>query len=179
MSRPKKRTRFKRRLLRCVLVMAYFPLSLSVIGLLAYHMRCPSPLVGRYPFPDVFLFYAHPLNLKYLAVHSVSLLFSFLFLVLLASAAETARTVLTRMQLRIVLMTLIIVFTILTDIFFNTLIGLSSLSINARRDILIPLFLYVDVHLILLFLYTFLPAFRRGIPIRTDLSMRSSQLQLH
>jgi len=178
MSRPNKRTRFRNRLLRSVLVIAYFPLSLSIIGLLAYHMRCPSPVVGRYPFRDVFLFYANPLNLKYLAAHSISLLFGFLFLILLASCAETDRPVLTRMQLRIMLVTLIIVFTVLTNIFLNTLLGLSSLNIDARRDILLPLFLYVDVHLILLFLYTFLPLFRRTMPIRTDPSLHSPILRL-
>jgi len=164
MNSPTKRARFNSRALRILLVIAYFPLSLSMIGLLAYHMRCPSPVVGRYPFADVFFFYAHPLNLKYIDVHSISLWFGFLFLVLLASSAETSTKIVTRMQLRIVLVTLAIVVTHLVDIFFNTLIGLTSMNVDTRRDVLIPLFLYVDVHLILLFLYTYLPPFRRANP---------------
>jgi hypothetical protein len=142
-------------------VIAYFPVSLSVIGLLAYHMRCPSPVVGRYPFADVFFYYAHPLNLKYIDFHSIALWFAFLFLILLASSAGTSEKIVTRTQLRIVLVTLAILFTLLVDIFFNTLIGPYPMDMEKRRDILIPLFLYVDVHLILLFLFTYLPPFRR------------------
>ena len=178
MHNPEKSARFKNRVLRFLLVIAYFPMSLSVIGLLAYHMRCPSPVVGRYPFADVFFFYAHPLNLKYIDVHSISLWFSFLFLVLLASSAGTSKTVVTRMQLRIVLVTLAIVVTHLVDIFFNTLIGLTSLAVDTRRDVLIPLFLYLDVHLILLFLYTYLPPFRGAAQARTASSRQAIPFSL-
>ena len=167
MKSPKDDTRFKNRVLRFLLVIAYFPLSLSIIGLLAYHMRCPSPVVGRYPFADVFFFYAHPLNLKYIDVHSISLWFSFLFLVLLATSAGTSRKIVTITQLRVMMITLAIVVTILVDIFFNTLIGLTPMTVDARRDVLIPLFLYVDLHLILLFLYTYLPPFRGAAQARS------------
>jgi hypothetical protein len=142
---------------RVLQVLVYFPVSFSVIGLLAYHVRFPSPVPGRYPFKQVFLFYANPFKPGYSPVHFYTLIFCSAFLLLLLIRDFRTAPIVTMTQLRIILLVLLTIVTLLVDIFFKTLIGLTDFTHEFRRDILLPLFLHVDVHLALLYLWTYLP----------------------
>ena len=145
---------------RVLQALLYFPVSFSVIGLVAYHVRFPGPVIDRYPFKDVFLFYANPLNPGDARIHLWTLIFCSAFLLLLITRDSRTEAIVTLTQLRILLLIPLTIVTLLVDILFNTLIGASALGPQARRDILLPLFLHVDVHLFLLFLWTYLPLAR-------------------
>ena len=143
------------------LLILYFPISFCLIGILAYFMRCPSPVNGSYPFIDVFWFYANPLNSNFSSVHMPTLVFSFAFLLLMVISASISKPVITIFQIRIILLTLIVLITLLVTIFLNI-----EPLVKQREYVLMNLFLYVDVDLILVFLFTFLPLFR---PLKTKL----------
>lgn len=145
----------KRHKFKLLLLVLYVPVSCSLIGLLAYYMRCPSPVVGSYPFLDVFLFYATPFFGDFGVVHLPTLLLSLAILLLMVISTDSPKPIITVYPIRIVLLVLIVLITILVVIFNITTPLLS------QREHYMLLFLYVDVHLILVFLLTFLPIFRK------------------
>ena len=146
----------KRHKFKLLLLILYVPISCSLIGLLAYYMRCPSPVVGSYPFLDVFWFYANPLNGNFLVVHLPTLVLSLAFLLLMIVSTNMSKPIITIYPIRIILLVLIALITIFVLI-FNIV---TPLLFQARNYYML-LFLYVDVHLILVFLLTFLPLFRK------------------
>ena len=146
--------KFRKILLMLVL---YIPLSCSLIGLMAYRMRRPSPVSGDYSFIEVFWHYANPFNSTFSSVHLLSLGLSLAFLLFLALALSSSKPVITIFHARIFLLVLIVLITLIVMIF---------LVVPRRpspQDI-IRLFLYVDVHLIILMLLTYLPLFRKLKP---------------
>ncbi len=146
----------KREKFKLFLLVLYIPISCSLIGLLAYHMRFPSPVAGSYPFLDVFWFYANPLNGNFIVVHSPTLVLSLAFLLLMILSTNTPKPVITIYPIRIILLVLIVLITVFVVI-FNIMTPLQFQATNYYM----PLFLYVDVHLILVLLLTFLPVFRK------------------
>jgi hypothetical protein len=146
----------KRHKYKILLLVLYVPVSCSLIGLLAYYTRCPSPVVGSYPFLDVFWYYANPLNGDFFVVHFPTLVLSFAFLLLMVISASSRQPLITIYQIRIVLLVLIVLITILVMIFNVT----RMLDVDLLFGYLL-LFFYVDVPLILVFLLTFLPLFRK------------------
>ncbi len=149
----------KRGIIKSVLVISYFPLSFCLIGLLAYQMRCPSPIEGSYPFKAVFLYYANPLNLRFIGIHLPTLILSFVFLLLMVSYAGTAKPLITLTQIRIILLTLIVIVTVFANILY-----VCEGPLFAHEYVFMRLFLYVDVDLILLYLLTYIPIFRNLKP---------------
>lgn len=149
----------KRLLSKSLLVLCYFPLSFCLIGTLAYQMRTPSPVEGSYHFMEVFLHYANPLNANFMLIHAPALLFSLAYLLLMVTLTETSKPIITLTQIRILLLILIILITIIVHIILT-----SGLRNYIDRYGFIALFLYVDVHLVLLYLLTYLPVFRRLNP---------------
>ncbi|MGD8535985.1 MAG: hypothetical protein PVF66_09060 [Candidatus Aminicenantes bacterium] len=145
----------KRHKFKLLLLILYVPISCSLIGLLAYYMRSPSPVEGRYPFLDVFWYYANPLNGDFFVVHFPTLVLSLAFLLLMVISTDSPKSIITIYPIRIVLLVLIVLITILVVI-FNII---TPLLFQPEHYML--LFLYVDVHLILVFLLTFLPLFRK------------------
>ena len=146
----------KRHKFRLLLLVLYVPVSCSIIGLLAYYMRCPSPVVGSYPFLDVFLFYATPFFGDFGVVHIPALVLSLAFLLLMVISMDSPKPVVTIYQIRIILLVLIALITILAFV-----INVSTPLRFRPYYYYMLLFLYVDVPLILVFFLTFLPLFRK------------------
>jgi len=141
---------------KLLLLVLYIPISCSLIGLLAYYMRCPSPVEGSYPFLDVFWFYANPLNSGFIFVYLPALVLSLAFLLLMVISTNSPKPIITIYPIRIILLVLIALITILAVVIKN----IALLRFRPYFDIML-LFLYVDVPLILVFLLTFLPLFRK------------------
>ena len=147
-----------------LLLILYVPISCSLIGLLAYQMRSPSPVITAYPFFDVFWHYANPFNSDYSRVHLLTIALSLGILLFLALAISSTKPVISIFHIRIFLLVLIVLITLIVMIFIVLGPGYST-----PQDI-IRLFLYVDVHLILLMLFTYLPIFRKLKPASLDSS---------
>lgn len=141
---------------KLLLLILYIPVSCSLIGLLAYYMRCPSPVLWSYSFFDVFWFYANPLNGNFIVVHLPALVLSLAFLLLMIISTNSSKPIITIYPIRIILLVLIALITIFVLV-FNVI---TPLLFQAKNYYML-LFLYVDVHLILVFLLTFLPLFRK------------------
>jgi hypothetical protein len=129
-----------------------------VIGLLAYQMRSPSPVSGDYSFFDVFWHYANPFNSTYSSAHLITLGLSIAFLLFMALAVTTPKPVISIFHVRVFLLVLIVLITLIVMLF--VVLGPGNFT---PQDI-IRLFLYVDVHLIILMLLTYLPLFRKLKP---------------
>ena len=147
----------KRHKFKLLMLILYLPVSCSLIGLLAYYMRCPSPVVGSYPFLEVFWFYANPLNSGFIFVYLPALVLSLAFLLLMVISTDSPKPIITIYPIRIILLVLIALITILAVVINNIP---PPLRFRPYFDIML-LFLYVDVPLILVFLLTFLPLFRK------------------
>jgi hypothetical protein len=141
-----------------LLLILYIPISCSLIGLLAYQMRSPSPVSGDYPFFDVFWHYANPFNSTYSSVHLITIVFSLAYLLFMALSVSSSKPIISIFHIRIFLLVLIVLITLIVMIF--VVIGPRY---STPQDI-IRLFLYVDVHLILLMLFTYFPFFRKLKP---------------
>lgn len=156
MSAHKILSSLERHKFKLLLLVLYVPISCSLIGLLAYYMRCPSPVEGSYPFLTVFWFYANPLNSGFIFVYLPALVLSLAFLLLMVISTNSPKPIITIYPIRIILLVLIALITILAVI-INII---APLRFRPYFDYML-LFLYVDVPLILVFLLTFLPLFRK------------------
>jgi hypothetical protein len=156
MSSQRNGNSLKRILKKSILILCYFPISFSIIGVLAYQMRTQSPVEGSYPFKDVFLYYANPFNGNFSSIHLPALIFSLAFLLLMVTLTDSPKPIITLTQIRILLLILVVLITTIVQIILTT--GLLN---YAHRYFFMTLFLYLDVHLILLYLLTFLPVFRK------------------
>jgi len=142
-----------------LLLILYIPISCSLIGVLAYYMRSPSPVSGSYPFLDVFWHYANPFNNTYSRVHLITIVFSLAYLLFMALSASSSKPIISIFHFRVFLLILIVLITIIVMIF-----NVIGPRYSTPQDIL-RLFLYVDVHLIILMLLTYLPIFRKLKPV--------------
>lgn len=146
-----------------LLLILYIPISCSLIGLLAYQMRSPSPVSGSYEFLDVFWHYANPFNSTYSNVHLITISLSLAYLLFMALALSSSKPVISIFHIRIFLLVLIVLITLIVMIFV-------VIPRPPSPQDIIRLFLYVDVHLILLMLFTYLPFFRKLKPAALDQS---------
>lgn len=138
------------------LLILYIPVSCSLIGILAYWMRLPSPISGRYPFVDVFWHYANPFNSDFISLHLPTLVFSLAFLLFMAISVNTSKPIISVVHIRVLLLILIVLITMFVKVF-----SVSLGPLGLRQEGSMGLFLYVDVHMILLYLITYLPIFRK------------------
>jgi len=150
-----------KRFLKLIWVLVYFPISFSLIGILAYLARLKSPSANSYAFRDVFNTYANPLQPSFIGIHLPALIFTFTFLVLLVSIASERMPLFTLFQIRLILLMLLGVITILVKIFLTVLVYAPFRPLDFKEFIYIPIFLYIDVHILLLYLLTYLPKFRK------------------
>ena len=141
-----------------LLLFLYIPISCSLIGLLAYQMRSPSPESGSYEFFDVFWHYANPFSSTYSRVHLITIVLSLAYLLFMALSVSSSKPIISIFHIRVFLLVLIILITIIVLIF-----NVIGPFYSSYQDIL-RLFLFVDVHLILLMLFTYLPIFRKIKP---------------
>lgn len=144
-----------------LLLIFYIPVSCSLIGILAYWMRLPSPVSGRYPFLDVFWHYANPVNSDFISLHVPTLVFSLALFLFMIISVHTSRPIISIVHIRVLMLILIVLITMFVQVFSVTL-GPSG----SRQEGSLGLFLYVDVHLILLYLLTYLPIFRKLRPAK-------------
>jgi len=156
MSSPKIVNALKRHKCGLFLLILYIPISCSLIGILAYYMRLPIPVSGSHPFRDVFRFYANPLNSDFSSVHLPALVLSFAYLLYMIISVNTPKPIITIFHIRVFLLILIVLITTLVVV-SNVIVPFSSIEFQSS----IRLFLYVDVHLIFIFLLTYLPIFRK------------------
>lgn len=143
----------------------YLPLSASAVGLLATAMRLSAPSSGAHGFFEVFWAYALRFPGDFNFVRWIAPGLGLVILLLLSVAIRSARPIVSLVSIRIVLLTLIALITILVQIFSVVLpLAPSMASPNGSFEGTAPLtaylFLFMDVDLILVFLATFLPAYR-------------------
>lgn len=145
----------KREKFKLFLLVLYIPVSCSLIGLLAYYMKSPALVIENDSFSDVFWFYANPFNGNFGYAHLFTLMLSLAFLILMIISTKTPKPVISIFQIRIILLMLIAVISLLVIII--TLV----MPLHYKPQYPLLLFLNVDAHLILVFLLTFLPVFRK------------------
>jgi hypothetical protein len=79
------------------------------------------------------------------------------FLVLLTSLAGSPRPLLTKVQVRILLLVPLVLVTLIVHIFHGTWNAPFAQIFPSWKVVFRDMFLYIDVHLILLYLLTYLP----------------------
>ncbi len=149
-----------------LLLILYIPVSCSIIGFLAYYMKSPSIVIESDSFRDVFWFYANPFDSHLGYTHLLTLLLSLAFLLLMILSTNISRPIISIFQIRIVLLMLIAVITI------SVMIFTVLMPMHWKPQYPLLLFLHVDVHLVLVFLLTFLPIFR---PLKRKLIGKKEQ----
>lgn len=146
------------------LLVIYFPISGLMIGLLGYLLRLPDPATGIWAFTKVFWAYAlrFPSNFSVLRWVAPILGWGLLFLMLVA--VRTRKSVISLVEIRIVLMVLIVIVTLLAKIFTNILAHAPGTSLElysvGMKNLTVLLFLFVDVDLILVLLASYLRIFK-------------------
>jgi hypothetical protein len=152
---------FKKAFLRPLMISLYFPVSFCLIGILAHISRLGNPITNSYAFKDVFNYYVYPAQPGFIHIHIPALIFSFMVLILLVSMAHLPKPLLTLYQVRHVLLMLLGVFTILVKIFLTVLVYAPFRPPDLEEFIYIPLFLYLDAHILFLYLVTYLTKFKK------------------
>ena len=146
-------------------LVVYLPVSASGVGILASAMRLSAPPSGAHDFWEVFLAYAMRIPGDFNIVRWIAPGLGLTVLLLLSIAIRSTRPAISLASIRIVLLTLIALITILVKIFSVVLpLAPSMASPNGSFEDTAPLtaylFLFMEVDLILVFLATFLPAYR-------------------
>ena len=144
----------KKQRIGLLLLILYIPVSCCIIGILANYMKSPSIVIESDSFFVVFWSYANPFNSNLGYAHLLTLFLSLAFLLLMILSTNTSKPIISIFQIRIVLLMLIAVITIFVMIFTVLM------PLHYKPQFPLLLFLHVDVHLILVFLLTFLPLFR-------------------
>ncbi|MFC2156496.1 hypothetical protein ACFLT9_01535 [Acidobacteriota bacterium] len=148
----------KRNWPKILLLLLYCPMSCFIVGMTACFLRLRGTLAigANYSFSDVFWYYAIPYPGIYTEMHLFTLAFSMIllsFLLISANSSDHKRHI---FHIRILLLVLLTVITLITKIFIVTIPADGGYAaLNGLK-----LFLFVDLDLILLFLLTYLPAFK-------------------
>jgi len=144
-----------------VWIVLFIPASSLLAGVLAYIMRLSAPVSGSHGFWDVLWGFAPFWPGTYGVRHIPSLVLGIATLLLLAQSRRARKSVVSLLQIRIILLVLLSLITILAKIF--TVITPMDNTAKAA----IPLIIYADLDLFLVFLLTFLPSCRRrGDPMK-------------
>jgi hypothetical protein len=144
-----------KRSLAYVWIVLFIPASAVSAGILAAIMRLTDPVTGSGGLWAVLWGFAPFWPGTYGVRHIPSLVLSLAVLLLLAASRRTRKPVVSLLQIRIILLILLCLITILAKIF----IVVAPMDGTAKT--VIPLFLYADLDLFLVFLLTFLSSFRR------------------
>lgn len=147
-------------------LIAYLPASALTVGLLATVMRLQAFTAGGKRFLDVFLAHALRFPDDFNLMRWVAPALGLAVLVLLSVSIRSARPIVTIIPIRVLLLTLIAVLVILVKIFSVTIPltpsnPASGSLFETAAPLTVYLFLFVIVDLCLVFLATFLPAYRR------------------
>jgi hypothetical protein len=141
-------------------IVLFIPASSVAAGVLAYFMRLSAPVSGGNGFWDLLRGFAPFWPGTYGVRHIPSLMLSVAVLLLLAVSQRAHKPIVTLFQIRVILLVLLALLTIPVKIFM--VIALMDSTAKAA----IPLFIYADLDLFLVFLMTFLPFYRKpGVPL--------------
>jgi hypothetical protein len=143
----------------------YLPVSAAAVGILALAMRLSVPPSGARGLLEVFLAYALRFPGDFNFARWIAPGLGLVVLLFLSVAIRAARPTVSLIPIRIVLLTLVVVLTILVQILSVAApLAPSAVGPDGAFEAATPqtayLFLFVDVDLILVFLATFLPAYR-------------------
>ncbi len=146
-------------------LVVYLPVSATAAGLLAIGMRLSAPPSGGREFFEVFWAYALRFPGDLNIVRWIAPGLGLLVLLFLSLAIRSARPIVSLFSIRIILLTLVALITIVVKIFSVVVplapsAGLPQRSFEAFAPLTAYLFLFMDVDLVLVFLATFLPAYR-------------------
>lgn len=144
-----------KRILSYIWIVLFIPVSSLAAGVLAYIMRLSAPVSGGNGFWDVLRGYAPFWPGTYGVRHVPSLMLSVAVLLLLAVSQRARKPVVTLFHIRVILLVLLAILTILAKIF--TVLAPMGPTTKAAM----PLFIYADLDLFLVFLMTFLPFYRK------------------
>jgi hypothetical protein len=143
----------------------YPPISCLIIGLLSNVMRLSVPATGSRAFVDVF--WAHALRFPedFNILRWMTLGIGWIFLLLMVLSLRSRKPIITLAEIRIVLLVLIVVITLLAQVFTvaSPLASQSAggiISSENYKGLTILLFLFIDIDLILVFASTFLSIFK-------------------
>jgi hypothetical protein len=153
-TRGNSTVRASRGILSFIWAVLFVPASCLAAGVLAYLMRLSAPVSGGNGFWAVLRGYAPFWPGTYGVRHIPSLLLSVAVLLLLPVSQRTHKPVVTLAQIRVILLVLLALLTILVKI----LSVLAPMGPTTRSAV--PLFIYADLDLFLIFLMTFLPLYR-------------------
>ena len=152
----------RRRPGRWLLVLAYVPASCCLVGLTANLLKLQALTAKSHAFKDVFWSYAVPVPGTLSGLHLPALALGFVTLLLLIAMANSKKPVLTLLQVRVILLVLIVLFTIIAKI--GSVIAPLSEGFKVSEGFMVPElmlpFLFAGIDLILIYLLTFLPMFR-------------------
>jgi hypothetical protein len=147
------------------LLVLYAPISCLVIGLLSLVMRLAVPATGSRLPAEVFRAHALRFPEDFSVLRWAALGLGWILLLLMTVALRSRKPIVTLAEIRIVSLVLIVVVTILVNIFTVTAplapasAGGSVPHNNSHAGTTL-LFLFVDIDLILVFAATFLPHFK-------------------
>lgn len=146
------------------LLVLYLPISGLVIGLLSNFLRLAVPVTGRRAFVEVFWTYALRFPSDFSVLRWVAPALGWVLLLLMLVAVRTRKPILTLVEIRVILLVLIVIFTLLVKIFTNIMVNAPGsapgLFYEERKNLIILLFLFVDVDLILVLLASYLRTFK-------------------
>ncbi|MCX6561607.1 MAG: hypothetical protein NTZ26_13965 [Candidatus Aminicenantes bacterium] len=142
----------------------YLPTSALLIGLLGNLMRLTVPATGRGGWFEVLWAYALRSPDHFSILRWVAPAIGWLLLLLMIIAARSRKPILTVAEIRIILLVLIVLMTFVAKLFTILIVGEPASdpgsSHTAMKDLMIQIFLFVDVDLILAYLATYLPIFK-------------------
>ena len=150
MSRPKG-------IISWLWVVSFIPASCLLAGVLAYATNLSAPGSGRYGLWDAFQGYSPFWPGTYGIRHIPSLTLGFAVLLLLAVSRRSPRPLVSWLHIRVILIVLFCLITLLVKILFVIA------PLGTSQDDVVPLFIYVDLDLVLTFFLTY----RFGRPAET------------
>jgi len=146
------------------LLVLYLPTSCLVIGLLSNLLRLAVPLTGSRASIEVFWAYALRYPSDFSIGRWVAPALGWSILLLMLIAVRTRKPILTLAEIRIILLVLIVIFTLLADIFMVVFVTTprlpGELLYATTKNPVILLFLFVDVDLIVVLLASYLRIFK-------------------
>lgn len=147
------------------LLVLYLPISGLVIGLLSNFLRLAVPGTGRREFMGVFWTYALRFPNDFSVLRWIAPALGWILLLLMLVALRTRKPILTLVEIRVILLVLIVIFTLLAKTFMTIMIGTApgsapELFNEGAKNLIILLFLFVDVDLILVLLASYLRIFK-------------------
>jgi hypothetical protein len=146
--------------LRYAWIVLFVPTSSLLAGILAYLMSLSAPGSGGNGLSDVIRGYAPFWPGTYGVRHIPSLILSLAVLFLLDVSRRARKPIVTLFQIRVILLVLIALLTIVFKVF--SVVWPLDVASRATMEEAQALFIYADLDLCLIFLLTFLPAFRRS-----------------